>query len=81
MQQSTNCCLLLYHFETVTYRRSGQTLHAGESSMSLVASISSLTSLSSISLCTSRALNESNRRSVNTRLEQYLKSYYVHICY
>lgn len=62
-QESTNVCLLLYHFETVTYSRSRQTLHATESSVSLVASLSSLTSLSSVSLGTSRALNTSNRGS------------------
>ena len=53
-------CVIL---ETVTYSGTGQTLHTGESSVSLVASISSITSLSSVSLGTSRALNRDNRRS------------------
>lgn len=60
----SNLCLLLYYFKTITYRSSRQTLHATESSVSLVSSLSSLTSLSSVSLGTSRALNTSNRRSL-----------------
>lgn len=63
--------VLCSDLQTVTYSRSRQTLHAGESSVSLVASLSSLTSLSSVSLCTSRALNESNRRSVSTRPKHF----------
>lgn len=69
-------------FEAVTHSRSGQTLHATESSVSLVASLSSLTSLSSVSLSTSRALNgsSSSSKSVGTRSEQHLKVHSFKMC-